>query len=108
MKNTKKKKEMNLRDLLISKVSVLYDVESVMIKSLPKLAKASADSELKKGFTNHLAETKNQAKRLEKIFSVSSNSTSRPGCPAPARLKKPVWSLTRAACCMLWVTMTIV
>src|SRR3978361_2261727 len=31
-----------------------------------------------------------------------------PGLPAPAMLKKAVSSETRAACCMLWVTMTIV
>ena len=45
---------------------------------------------------------------LEKIFSVSSISTSRPGFPTASRLKNAVWSLTRAACCMLWVTMTMV
>ena len=45
---------------------------------------------------------------VENIFAVSSTSTSRPGCPLPAMLKKAVRSLTRAACCMLCVTMTIV
>jgi len=45
---------------------------------------------------------------LEKIFGVSSTSIRCPALPTPARLKKPVRSLTRAACCMLWVTMTIV
>ena len=45
---------------------------------------------------------------LEKIFLVGFISTRRPGFPAPARLKKPVSSETRAACCMLWVTITIV
>ena len=38
----------------------------------------------------------------------SSYSISRPGWPTPARLKKAVRSETRAACCMLWVTMTMV
>ena len=44
----------------------------------------------------------------EKIRLVASYSTSTPGCPAPAIVKNPVVSLTRLACCMLWVTMTIV
>jgi hypothetical protein len=42
------------------------------------------------------------------IVAVSSISTSRPGCPAPAMVKNAVRSLTRAACCMLCVTITIV
>jgi len=45
---------------------------------------------------------------LEKILRVVPNSTSRPGLPVPARLKKAVSSDTRPACCMLWVTITIV
>ncbi len=45
---------------------------------------------------------------LEKIFSVLSISTIRPGSPVLSRVKNAVVSLTRAACCMLWVTMTIV
>ena len=39
---------------------------------------------------------------LEKIFSVEPISMSLPGFPWAARLKNAVWSLTRAACCMLW------
>ena len=35
-------------------------------------------------------------------------STRRPGLPVSSRLKKAVMSLARAACCMLWVTITIV
>ena len=42
------------------------------------------------------------ARRGEDLRSVSSNSTSSP------RYMKAVKSETRAACCMLWVTMTIV
>jgi hypothetical protein len=45
---------------------------------------------------------------LEKIRSVSSTSISLPGSPIADRLKKAVRSETRAACCMLWVTMMIV
>src|SRR5690606_28073918 len=49
---------------------------------------------------------------LEKIFAVGLYSTSRPVRRSPSGftsvVKNAVWSLTRAACCMLWVTMTIV
>ena len=45
---------------------------------------------------------------VEKMSGVGAISTSRPGFPTPARLKNAVVSETRAACCMLCVTMTIV
>ena len=49
---------------------------------------------------------------LEKIFVVKSNSIRRPVRRSLSGLtsvvKNAVRSLTRAACCMLWVTMTIV
>ncbi len=43
-----------------------------------------------------------------KIVAVSSYSMSLPGLPVPAMLKNAVLSLTREACCMLCVTITIV
>jgi hypothetical protein len=43
-----------------------------------------------------------------KIDRVSPYSMSLPGFPVPAMLKNAVRSDTREACCMLWVTMTIV
>ena len=45
---------------------------------------------------------------LLNIFWVSSISISRPAWPVAARLKNAVRSETRAACCMLWVTIRIV
>ena len=48
---------------------------------------------------------------LVKIFSVSSNSTTRPvrwsSSASSSTVKNAVLSDTRAACCMLWVTITI-
>jgi len=45
---------------------------------------------------------------LVKIVSVRSNSTSRPGSPSSKIVMNAVQSATRAACCMLCVTITIV
>ena len=44
----------------------------------------------------------------EDLARSGSSRPARPGLPAPARLKNAVSSETRAACCMLWVTITIV
>lgn len=63
-------KAQSLRDLLIVKLQALYDVENELIKSLPKMAKAATDEDLKAAFKDHLEETKAQAERLEGIFDL--------------------------------------
>ena len=62
--------EMNLHDLLVIKLQVLYDVETQLVKALPKMAKNSSDEDLKAGFEEHLAQTMGQVNRLERIFAM--------------------------------------
>lgn len=64
------KKEHTLSDLLLLKMKALYDIEQQLIKALPKMAASATDKELKKGFKEHLTETKAQAKRLEQAFKL--------------------------------------
>ncbi len=59
-----------LPELFLLKIKALYDIESQLIKALPKMAKNSADPQLKAGFKEHLEETKQHAKRLEQIFAT--------------------------------------
>ena len=61
---------MTLHDLLITKLQVLADVENVLVKALPKMAKAATDEQLRAGFEEHLEQTKVHAQRLEKMFSL--------------------------------------
>lgn len=61
---------MELRDLLITKLKALYDIESVIINSLPKITEAATDPKLKKALSDHLKETKEQSKRLEECFKL--------------------------------------
>ena len=78
MKNTKTTKpvkkggasETTLNELLMTKLSVLHDVEKKLIKALPKMAKNSTDPELKAGFEKHLKETEGHLARLDKVFSI--------------------------------------
>jgi ferritin-like metal-binding protein YciE len=65
-----KQKDLKLKDLLVQKINVLYDIESELIKALPKMAKAATDSDLKKGFEDHLKETKKQKERLEEAHEI--------------------------------------
>jgi ferritin-like metal-binding protein YciE len=57
-----------LHDLYVDELKDLYNAEHQLLKALPKMAKAASDPQLAKAFTDHLAETKGQVDRLEKIF----------------------------------------
>lgn len=57
-----------LHDLYVDELKDLYNAENQILKALPKMAKAASDPQLAQAFTDHLAETKGQVDRLEKIF----------------------------------------
>jgi len=57
----------NLEELFEHQLKDLYSAENQLIDALPKMVKASHDSELKKAFESHLKETKNHKERLEEI-----------------------------------------
>jgi ferritin-like metal-binding protein YciE len=56
-----------LTDLFHDQLQDAYSAESQLTKALPKMAKAATSAELRAGFEQHLAETKNQVSRLEKV-----------------------------------------
>ena len=58
----------SLQELLVDKLKDLYSAENQILKALPKMAKAATSKELKKGFEEHLQQTKGHVERLEKIF----------------------------------------
>ena len=60
----------SLQDLLIEQLQDLYNAEGQLAKTLPKMAKAATNEELKQAFLDHLEETKNHAVRLEQVFNL--------------------------------------
>lgn len=60
----------NTTKAFVIKIQILYDIEKQLEKALPKLARASTNPELKKGFLDHLEETKMHTDRLEQIFEM--------------------------------------
>lgn len=58
----------NLKELFVEELKDLYSAEKQLIEALPKMADAAVSPELKKGFQDHLAQTKRQLSRLEEIF----------------------------------------
>jgi len=58
----------SLRELYIDELRDLYNAETQMTKALPKMAKASSNSELRLAFEEHLRQTSEHVSRLEQIF----------------------------------------
>jgi len=60
----------NLKSLYIDELRDIYNSEQQLIKALPKMAKAANSEELRKGFEEHLEQTRQHATRLEQILSA--------------------------------------
>ena len=58
----------NLKNLYIDELKDLYSAENQLLKALPKMAKAASSDQLRKGFEEHLEQTKGHVQRLEEIF----------------------------------------
>jgi ferritin-like metal-binding protein YciE len=59
----------SLKSLYVDELRDLYNSEQQLIKAIPKMAKAANSDELRKGFEEHLEQTKRHATRLEQILS---------------------------------------
>ena len=77
-----------LRDLYIHELKDLYSAENQIIKALPKMARATKNRQLASAFNQHLGQTRNQAKRLEKILKSHKESTRAPKCEGMEGLLK--------------------
>jgi ferritin-like metal-binding protein YciE len=55
-----------IKDLLEEEIKDLYSAEKQLTKALPRLAKGANNQDLVRTIEEHLAETENQAKRLER------------------------------------------
>jgi ferritin-like metal-binding protein YciE len=62
------------RTLYIDELKDLYSAETQLLKALPKMAKASSSEELRRGFEEHLEQTKGHVERLEQIFEMLEES----------------------------------
>jgi ferritin-like metal-binding protein YciE len=60
----------NFHELLIDELKDLYSAEKQIVRALPKLAKATTNSELKEALMSHLEETKGQLERLDEIAQI--------------------------------------
>lgn len=71
-----------LNDLFVHTLKDIYYAENQIVKNLPDMIDKASDPNLKKGFETHLAETKNQVRRLEEVFRLHGVPVEGVDCPA--------------------------
>jgi ferritin-like metal-binding protein YciE len=76
----------NLNDLFVHELRDLYDAEQQLTKAIPLLASAATSEQLRQAFEEHLEVTKEQTRRLEKIFQNLGESAEGKPCKAMAGL----------------------
>jgi ferritin-like metal-binding protein YciE len=58
----------SLKDLYLEQLRDLYSAETQLVDALPKMAEAANLPDLRKGFNDHLRQTEEHVRRLERIF----------------------------------------
>jgi ferritin-like metal-binding protein YciE len=72
----------SLADIFEHTLQDVYYAENAITKALPKIAKAAKSADLKKAAEEHLAETKDQIKKLEQVFKSIGKKASGEKCDA--------------------------
>lgn len=60
----------SLNGLFVHTLRDIYYAEQQIAKNLPDMIEKATDQSLRNGFETHLAETKDQIVRLEKVFQM--------------------------------------
>ena len=58
----------SMTELLVSEMRDLYDAEKRLTKAIPKMSKKAVNRELRTALNDHLKETREQVRRLERAF----------------------------------------
>ena len=77
-----------LMELLVDEIKDIYWAEKQLVKSLPKMVKASTTDKLRQAFSSHLEETKIHVSRLEDAFKILGKTAQAKKCEAMAGLTK--------------------
>jgi ferritin-like metal-binding protein YciE len=85
---TKQTSKESLETIFNDLMKDIYWAEKKLTTALPKMAKAASNSELRKGFEQHLTETKEQVKKIEQCFKILNKKPVAKKCEAMAGLVK--------------------
>lgn len=78
----------DLRDFFIDSLKDIYWAENALVTALPKMAENATSPSLASAILEHLAVTKNQVTRLEKVFNLLGEKAEGKKCEAMAGLLK--------------------
>jgi ferritin-like metal-binding protein YciE len=71
-----------MNDLFVHTLRDIYYAENQILKTLPEMIEKATDPQLKQAFQSHLAETRNQVKRVEQVFQMHGVEAKGIDCPA--------------------------
>ena len=71
-----------LDDLFVHTLQDIYCAENQIVKNLPTMIEKASNPALKSAFQQHLGETQNQVKRLEKVFQMHGQPVKAVDCAA--------------------------
>lgn len=77
-----------LQEFFVDELKDIYWAEKHLVKTLPKMEKATTTQELKDAFADHLETTKGHVERLEKIFEMLGEKAVAKKCEAMAGITK--------------------
>jgi ferritin-like metal-binding protein YciE len=72
----------SLDDLFVHGLQDIYYAENQITQALPDMIDKASNAELKRGFEQHLQETRNQIQRLERVFQMHGAEIKGVDCPA--------------------------
>lgn len=76
------------RELFLHELGDVLYAEQTLVKTLPKLQEEAGDAELAQGFGEHLEETRQHVKNLERAFEALGEPAKAEKCPGIEGIKK--------------------
>ncbi len=76
----------SLHEVFADQLKDLYSAEVQITKALPKMAKAASSPDLRKGFLQHLEQTKEHVERIKQVCAVIDEKPTGKKCAATAGL----------------------
>ena len=71
-----------LDDLFVHQLQDVYYAEQQIVKALPDMIAKATDAALKRGFDEHLAQTRQHVQRVEQVFELYGTKVKGVTCPA--------------------------
>ena len=71
-----------LRELLLDELADILYAENLLLKALPKMAKAARSESLREAFEEHLQQTETQVERLKEVFDLFGKPAKAKKCEA--------------------------